>query len=234
MKQHILLLICSFVVVQSRAQKNYVMNPGFEQHTGCPRQYDQIKLANGWNPIDSIDILTNCGPEYFNSCDSTYYCWAPGNVEGYQNPRSGNAYAGGKVFFDESFFALTTRDYIQGHLTQPLISGKPYCLTFYVCLAEESQYAVNGIGAYLDDGKIDTATNTCGLPQIQYNPQVFGDSVVNDTIHWTKIQGEFIANGSEQFITIGNFFKKADIRNVSLPYCSNEISYYYIDDVSII
>ncbi len=234
MKHLLLIFILSFVFAQLSAQKNYVMNPSFEQHTGCPRQYDQIKLANGWNPIDTIDFLTNCGPEYFNSCDSTFYCGVPGNCEGYQYPRSGNAYVGGKVFFDESFFALTTRDYIQGHLTQTLIPGKSYCLTFYVSLAYESQYAVNGIGAYLDDGKIDTAINTCGLALPQYLPQVFGYTIITDTINWTKIQGEFIANGTEKFITIGNFFRKADISYVSSPYCSNQISYYYIDDVSII
>jgi len=127
------------------------------------------------------------------------------------------------------------RDYLQGRLKNTLIAGTQYCITFYTVLEQNSGYANNNIGAYLDDGTIDT-TGNCGLPQSTHVPQVNETSIITDTLNWTKIQGVFTANGTEKFITIGNFFN-ADhtdtIRHVN-PLGEYIGSYYLVDDVSVI
>ncbi|WP_169316141.1 T9SS type A sorting domain-containing protein [Mucilaginibacter paludis] len=123
-----------------------------------------------------------------------------------------------------------------GHLYKPLTVGKSYCVSFYVTLEQQSQYAINHIGAYLDDGQIDTNTwNYCGLPHPQYVPQVFDTTVINDTLNWVKIEGSFIAKGTEKYITIGNFFDKAHTTYVtSISQGTTSYAYYLIDDVSVV
>jgi hypothetical protein len=135
--------------------------------------------------------------------------------------------------------AYPKRDYLQGRLKKPLVAGKQYCMHFHTNFEEFSAYAVNKIGAYVDDGSIDTATY-CGEPRIMHTPQVFTTAIITDSINWTRIEGTFIANGTEKFITIGNFsnnantdtvFNRARIR----PGAGNIfLSWYLIDDVSVI
>ncbi len=77
-------------------------------------------------------------------------------------------------------------------------------MTFYTTLEQSSAYAINHIGAYLDDGSIDGGQDSvgCAAPQTEYVPQVFETSIINDTLNWVKVQGSFVANGTEKFITI--------------------------------
>lgn len=58
-------------------------------------------------------------------------------------------------------------------------------------------------------------------------------------MHWTKIEGSFIANGIERFITIGNFKDKAHTTVVPLApnsYSTQEPYWglYLVDDVSVV
>ena len=93
-------------------------------------------------------------------------------------------------------------------------------------------YANNNIGAYLDDGSIDTAS-VCHNYQTEYTPQILDTSIITDTLNWTKIQGSFIANGTERFITIGNFFDTGLTAHVR--YSSGDThGTYIVDDVSVI
>jgi hypothetical protein len=105
-------------------------------------------------------------------------------------------------------------------------------------LADISGYAIKEIGAYLDNGTIDTA-KIITLPQIAYIPQLVNTTgVLSDTGNWVKIEGSFIANGTEQFITIGNFENKAHTTYSAMPVTqlnnSSKYSLYWIDDISVI
>ena len=108
---------------------------------------------------------------------------------------------------------------------------------FYTNLEQGSTFAINHIGAYFDDGTIDT-THYPGRPQSQYIPQVMDTGVINDTLNWIKVQGTFTAVGTEKFITIGNFFDKAHTHAIPLvdtTGCSGLcLGLYLIDDVSVI
>jgi hypothetical protein len=97
-------------------------------------------------------------------------------------------------------------------------------------------YAVNHIGAYLDDGHIDT-TSVPGMPQTQYIPdlQIDETSIINDTLNWVKIEGSFTANGTEKFITIGNFHDLAGTSHIYVnPNALGGGTCYLVDDVSVI
>ncbi|MBS1645192.1 MAG: T9SS type A sorting domain-containing protein [Bacteroidetes bacterium] len=142
------------------------------------------------------------------------------------------------VDYDSSQYIHYLRDYLQGKLSSTLKAGKQYCVSFYVNLEEISGYAIADIGAYFDNGSIDT-TQFCGIPQTQYTPQVVNkNGVITDTANWTKIEGSFIAKGNEQFITIGNFKDRLTTTTVTVPINNynngSPTSIYLIDDVSVI
>jgi hypothetical protein len=227
-----------------QAQVNYVLNPSFEQYKQCPEDFDEIELANywngidtTWNPITDSSIYTPyCLPEYCNSCSHDMHCCAVPSTESYyQFPRTGNGMVQEGMYWDNSSVIQYSRDYLQGRFSNNLIAGKSYCVTFFVSLEDYSCYAVNNIGAYLDDGSIDTAIVNCSKVQTQYTPQVLIHTIVRDTLNWVMIQGSFIAQGNEKFITIGNFFDNAhtDIFEMEGVYGCGE-SLYLVDDVSVI
>jgi hypothetical protein len=135
------------------------------------------------------------------------------------------------------------RDYLQGRLRYNLEEDKQYCVTFYTTIEQSSCHAVSHIGAYLDGGFMDTIPIIrAGEVHSMYHPQVYDTAISNDTLHWTKIQGTFTANGTEKFITIGNFFTNDRIDTVQVHYPSLYAigvglriwSWYLIDDVSVI
>ncbi len=222
-----LLFFCNY----SYAQINLVRNPSFEEHSGCPNSLDDISLANFWNGIDSAIYMTYCLPEYFNICGigpSTL----PNNPAFYHYPRTGYGMVGMMMYYYYGS-GIHAIDYSQGHLFTHLIAGQSYCVTFYVVLARRSGYKINHIGAYLDDGTIDTTTR-CNYYQTEYSPQIVDTPVIYDTTNWTKIQGSFIANGTEKFITIGNFFDTGGTTHIPYIYPGYAAAYYLLDDVSVI
>ena len=246
-KRLIILMICA-LPYNGGAQINLVLNPSFEQYSACPDQWNQIKLANYWTAISDTFPSTSdsftffyCSAEYVNTCSDSIETSAPSNLYFYQYPRTGRGMAQVYMYYDNSvlpgmsIFDVYQRDYIQGRLKTALTLGKQYCVTFYVNLEEMSGYATDHIGAYFDDGSIDT-TNNCGLPQTTHLPQVYQTGVIADTQNWTKVQGTFMAEaGNERFITIGNFFDFASTSAMLLTYAGFvPCTFYLVDDVSVI
>ncbi len=244
MKHPIFLLLIIFGSLFSgnlHAQINLVKNGDFETRDTCPWGPDQIKIAKYWNCIDTpyfTSILPyagnpDCSPEYINTCDMPYdVASAPHNPKFFQYPHGGNGMTNVLIYTDDSSLPSSyRRDYLQGHLSDTLTAGQSYCVTFFAVTANSAGYAVNNIGAYFDDGSIDTNSH-CGLVHTEYTPQVYTTSIINDTLNWIKIQGSFIANGTERFITIGNFTDSA--HTAQLRRNTNHYSYYEVDDVSVI
>ena len=242
----LLLAIICVSVTYTEAQINYVHNGSFEDYWRCPDNADEIKFANYWQPIDTVNHPAigdsfgspYCTPEYCNACASGAFS-VPVGVGGgyyYHYARTGNGMAQVMMYSDDGAFPAYQRDYLQGTLKNGLIAGKDYCVTFYVVQESGSAYNINNIGAYIDDGSIDTTMN-CGLPQTTHVPQVYETSIITDTLNWTKIQGIYTANGTEKFITIGNFFDDVHTDTISVPYPSlgpNYYAWYLVDDVSVV
>jgi len=266
MKKSVLIILFTCACIYTQAQVNYVLNPGFEVYDTCPFYLDQIQLAKYWEPIDtlgnpySVLTLPLCSAEYCNTCAAlTSYVNVPnGGGHYYHYAHAGNGMIQALMYNTENDTIHTgpyQRDYVQGHLYKPLAAGKSYCVTFYVALEQLSGYAINHIGAYLDDGSIDKGQDSlgCAQPQTAYLPQIVEDSIIIDTLGWSfandssvydrtwvKIQGSFISNGTEKFITIGNFYDTAHTNTIALPLFNpwdgggGPLVWYLIDDVSLI
>lgn len=158
----------------------------------------------------------------------------PQNLWGYQDAHSGVGYAGIFVF---SVFSSTPphREYIQVELTDSIIKGIPYRVSFYVSLADKYGYAISSIGLFFshtaisrnDENRFDT------VPQV-INPI---GSPLMDKENWMLVSDTFISNiGGEKYITIGNFNDDSNSDTLALNDGSVQWfrSYYYVDDVSVV
>jgi hypothetical protein len=222
----------------ARGQVNLVLNPSFEDSIMCPGTNNQIYLAKHWSSCPDSAGFSNCDPDYLHACDSGIStCGIPWGGGGFQYAHTGNGMAQNIMFNDSS--DIQDVNYTQGRLYKFLTAGHNYCVGFWVNLCDVSMYAISNIGAYLDNGMIDNNTN-CDIPLPMYTPQIINTlGIISDTQHWVKIEGSFTANGTEKFITIGNFNSIYNTTKITVPplYTSgggNNIAMYLIDDVSVI
>ncbi|MFO0002556.1 MAG: hypothetical protein ACK559_15615, partial [bacterium] len=151
------------------------------------------------------------------------------NKWGYQEPRTGNGYVGLQTYWSVQSYA----GYCSIKLQNKLKNSK-YCVSFFVSLGDTFPTYCNNISAYFSN-LIPTVTQ---LWSFQLSPQVENDIVNNqlfDKLNWTEVKGSFIANGTEEYITIGNFKTNLLSDTVNLYQTSGSISSgYFVDDVSVI
>ena len=236
MKKRILLYFSLCLFITSKAQNNLVPNGSFEDIISCPSSAiytSQLPLASPWQ------TPTNGTPDLFSTCDTanTYgnppIFHVPKNAGGYQQPHTGNNYAG---IYDwatnhSNVTCPSCQEYIQVQLINSLIKGKKYCVSFFASLAEMSNYATSRVGSLISILPVSnyTAYVINAIPQIE-NPF---HSYLNDTINWTRIKGLYIATGGESYITIGNFYDESNTDTIYMAGLSKSI-YYYLDDVSLV
>lgn len=221
-KVSIIIFVILLNSLSSNSQINLVPNSDFEIFINC---FHSIDSCQSWhNP-------TAYSPDYFNSCMTGGFS-VPSNVYAYEMAHSGNAYAGIIMEFPGS--VGSNREYIQAELLDSLVHGKSYLVSFYVCIADSSPFAVNDIGAFFGDTAIfsNQLTYLPVTPQIQNIPLV---NPLNQRDTWILVQDTIIADGGEKFITIGNFKDDANTDTSSLAGGSINLdyAYYFIDDVDV-
>lgn len=208
--------------------QNLVINSSLEDtipcaiYTGPPllRPYNWFLPTSGSS--DFFNLSTICG----------FGGGVPSNVFGFQYPYSLNSYLGFSIYNtppDGNY-----REYVSGTLFDTLKSGHKYCVEFYVSAANTCKYLTDDIGAYFcaDSSSITDYTTNLVLNLIPQVVNIQGN-ILNDTLNWMLISGDFIAQGGEKFITIGNFKDAANTTLVMLPGATQNFGYYYIDDVSV-
>jgi Secretion system C-terminal sorting domain len=134
------------------------------------------------------------------------------------------------------------RSFPRSKLKQKLVQGKQYCATLYVTAGDGNYYPYcNALGMNFDDGSLDSIVAALNDSSGQYTfvkPQVPCPFIINDTAAFMKMQGTFIANGTEQYITIGNFMHKDSITYQPCINSSTGLCYkgfmVILDDVSVI
>jgi hypothetical protein len=222
-KRSIVFLFC-VLFIKAHGQ-NLVPNPSFENYSLCPNNQAQINRASPWRQP------TNNTPDYFNACTTQTFIGVPHNSLGYQNARTGNAYAGFGSYYNCSW---NCREYIEVQLINTLIQNKKYCVSFYVSLADSSYNGLSSIGAYFSDTLINDQSTLSALPVM---PQINSSLQIPliDTANWMLISDTFVANGGERYMVIGTFASDSQLIVTNIrPNPSNvKWVYYYIDDVSV-
>ena len=220
---NIIIYLLLFTITKSQ---NLVPNPSFETHSTCPTNYGQINKATGWDYVYAAQAA-----EYYNSCATGTNVSVPKNFSNsnYQLPKTGNGYAGIQTMHPSGYM----RGNICSQLSTSLVNNSFYLVKFYVVNVQGYPIANNNLALSFSNTLTYTlATNTTlNLPMHIYK---FGNPVVIDTLNWTEIMGIYKANGTEQFIIIGNFKDnlntKVDTTNYGMI---GNGAYYMIDDVSV-
>ncbi len=218
-------------------QQNLVPNYSFEDYTTCPSG------ANLYN------VRNNCQPDlwykpdlklaaYYNACavDPADYSYVPNHLLtsglSYQLARTGVAYIG--MFY---YNGADSRNYFQVKLTDSLKKNKCYYAESYVSLGNSWKRACNNQGMLFTKQAVYVDTNAIPLVKLlPANPQVVnhGNSIISDTLNWVKVSGVFVAEGGEQYLTLGNF--KNNLQTASAvvnPSGGYDGAGYYVDDVSV-
>jgi hypothetical protein len=222
----ILMSLLSYTFINT--QVNLVQNPSFEEYSSCPFYQGQIEYATGWYNFGYT-------PDYFNTCSTNSNFSTPYNMCGYQNPATGNAYAGIYTYSTpQPPIDINIREFIGTELSSSLSIGTKYFVSFKVALAidqnQRFNHASNKIGLLFTNNfySIDNPLTITNFAHI------YEDDIITDTTNWTIISGSFVADSAYRYAVIGNFF---DDFQTSISQIQDTISdksaYYLIDDVTI-
>lgn len=227
--KRIINLVCLYSTLSLLSQ-NLVKNPSFESYLGCPDH-----LGNFGQDLKYWSVPTLGSTDYFNAC--SHGMGVPKNFMGHQAAKFGSGYLGFYMYAPEDY-----REYIQGELLQPLQKDLRYTLSFYINLAENSDYAIRDFDILLSSRpleiKIKKGLSKWQLSKIDGNHftfiEILGDHFLANENLWTKVTTTFVANGSEQFITVGNFKDNATTRRQKLVKEKNvKGAYYYLDMIYV-
>jgi gliding motility-associated-like protein len=242
------LFIYLFIYLNGIGQINLVSNPSFETYSPACDFGMGISILMSWVPQWQTNHNSST-PDYYNVCANNIplnpinLSSVPLSCRGFQNPRTGDGYMGLGLYSDEYNPTDTVNvlsEYLSTQLTTALKANTCYYGEIYVNLANSSLQTVNQISMLFSNPNFTTTafsfTNTI-QPQIQYDTTLF----LTDTLNWIKVSGKFIAQGGEQFLTIGNFrdgahlAKKTVSSNFTSPICAGVFRYAYIhiDDVTV-
>ena len=223
----VVFLICLNGLVHAQ---NLVPNPSFEIKTDCPGYLHEIWKATPWNrPTEGTS-------DYFHECSYDQFLDVPNNQFGYQSARTGEAYAGFYVFYNNLFEPPPIpvyREYIQSPLVQPLTPGKLYNVAFYVSLSDYSKYGTDGVAALFSTNPVSRNDDSVIVHPAPHVTQPDGELLMEKN-GWAKVSGCFKADSAYNYITIGCFKEGDDIQFAPTysPYLLH-YAYYFIDDISV-
>ncbi len=218
--------------------QNLVANGSFEAYTNCAENNGQIESATGWFQLDG-------SADYFNSCDSvSKFLGVPGNYAGWQQARTGNAYAGFFLYLSQ-FSGSKKEDYfyrenIGTKLVQPLQQGETYTLSAYLSLADSSGYFSDVVSFCLSKDRPEKYKVPHDLLTCVSRVSVTGLSKRVDTKKWERIEAELTAKGGEKYLIISLFKEDMSLSEYYRALAHNKINsygkncYYYLDDVSVV
>lgn len=210
--------------------QNLIENPSFERYLACPKNLGNLKddLAD-WN------IPTLGSTDYFHSCSEAM--GTPKNFNGEQPADFGEGYVGLYLYAPDDY-----REYLQAKLTGTLQKDSVYKVTFYVSLAERSDFAIKEFGLLFSENALQV--NTRKVLSKMHLSKVKGDvsnyfeirysDFYSDEEEWVKVEKEFKANGTENFLIIGNFKDNKRTHKFKTKRKATKGSYYYLDMVSIL
>ena len=220
------ILLILFIIWSSYINsQNLIHNASFETITKCPESDQKLYYAINWWPED---ITQGGSSDLFHICGLTNGSGkgVPNNSRGYQVPHTGIAYAG---------FGFWSMEVAATQLFDSLISGREYCISFYVSLSDIDYHCIQDFTVHFTDSMPLFLGDISDIwPSRADMPFIYDNGVVCDKENWVKISGSFIATGEEKFMVIGSCLEYNDITDTildSFPY--KTAAYYYLDDVAL-
>jgi len=205
--------------------QNLIKNPSFESYVSCPE-----RLGNFDTDVVHWTTPTDGSTDYFNGCSVAM--GTPENFNGSQPADFGKGYAGLYLYAPNDY-----REYLQATLTKSLVSGKKYRVSFYVSLAERSDFAVKDFGILFSKDKTQLSTKKYLSKKKLYSQkdndyhfmEIGYSNFYSDTKDWILVNTQFIAKGTERYLTIGNFKTNSRTRKFKTKRNAKQGAYYYVD-----
>ncbi|MGB6152226.1 MAG: OmpA family protein [Pricia sp.] len=221
-------LICLLLASSASAQ-NLVKNPDFEAFVQCPQ-----RLGNFDSDVIHWSTPTDGSTDYFNGCSTAM--GAPENFNGEQPAEFGEGYAGLYLYAPDDY-----REYLQGELTRPLVKGQHYRVSFYISLAERSDFAIKAFGVLFAKDllgiPIKKELSKSQLYRQKGNAYTYMEikytDFYADTQDWIFVSTRFVAKGGERFLILGNFKNNARTRKFNTTPTAKLGAYYYVDAVEV-
>ncbi len=228
-KKAVHIVFFTFLVTPFALSQNLIKNASFEAYNQCPK-----KLGNFDSDVLYWSSPTLGSTDYFNGCSKAM--GTPKNFNGVQSANFGKGYAGLYLYAPDDY-----REYIQVELKEKLSKGTTYEVSFFVSLAERSDYAVKEFGVLFSENIVEIPIKKV-LSKMQlykdgdnsYNFMEIGyTNFYRDTKDWILVNTKFVAKGTEKFMTIGNFKSNARTRKFKTKRDAKQGAYYYIDMISL-
>ena len=221
-------LLCYSCILSLSAQ-NLVKNPSFETFVDCPK-----RLGNFDTDVADWSIPTQGSTDYFNACSTAM--GTPKNFNGQQLADFGKGYAGLYLYAPEDY-----REYLQAELSQTLEQGKEYKVSFFVSLAERSDFAIKEFGVLFSSDKLVVPTKKELAKRYWYQQkgnsynylEIGYSKFYDDKEDWISISTRFTAKGSERFLILGNFKNNVRTRMFKTKKTARQGAYYYMDMVKV-
>lgn len=215
--------------VAAQEGDNMVPNGSFEDFSGKLRRLGMIEAAEGWSSP------TGNSSDLFSADAHAPDVMTPENVFGKEEPKDGLNYAG---LITYSYNDKENRSYMMTQLSTPMKKGMRYKVMFYVALAELSKYSSNSIGVHFSKRPLTTSEKVPALVEEMHveHPE---QEIFTGTYGWDLVCGEYVAEGGEKYITIGNFYSNNEVGNEKnkkpkdIKGTQIVAAYYYVDDVSV-
>lgn len=161
----------------------------------------------------------------------------PKNFNGSQPSDFGKGYAGLYLYAPDDY-----REYLQVELSETLTKGKNYRVSFYVSLAEKSDFAIKEFGVLFSNEQLEipikkelSKMHLYRQKGNSYNYMEIGyTNFYSDTKDWILVHTQFRAKGNEKYIVLGNFKSNKRTRMFRTKRNANQGAYYYVDMVSVI
>jgi hypothetical protein len=226
MKKSLLPVIFALFLTGSAIGQNLVPNPGFESPTALPDTIGQLSRAEFWSNLNGGSDWPYATPDYLH-VNGTGGTKLPNTYFGDVNALEGNGCIGLITF---NMFQPNFREYISIQLTQALVPGIPYTISFYITNGTGNYYAARGsnnIGMAFTMG----APSQTQREVVALSPQAEITSVTHHT-SWTQYTFTITPTQPFTHLTIGNF--RTDANTSSQIFTSGyALAYYFIDLVNV-
>ena len=233
MREFIILLFISVFHLPVFSQENLVINPSMEDSEGKVIHMWNVEREPGVPLVKGWFTPTSGSADYYNDDESSMY--------GYRIAKARSGEGRAAIIAAGSAKKQRNCEYIQGKLRRPLVMDQLYCVKFYVALDRTSRFTIDSLGIYFSTKPVARE----GFKPLRVRPQIVtpADSFITARDGWVEISGLYLANGGEEYFTIGSFSQKHKVRLKSIGSKPQKrtifssvkrFAYFYLDDVSVV
>ncbi len=218
-----ILLIIYILLSSSTFSQNLILNGDFEEITKCPKEI--LGVRSKPKVLKNVSDPNRGSFDFIHSCDSSHF---PRFRWGEEPPQSGEGYVGICVLKNSDYDHGT--EYIQLQFSDSLTQGKVYHFQMFLSLGDRSHLAMNKIGVVFSNTLVKQKSDNC-----DFTPDIISNEYYENKTGWKKYTGDYIANGGEKFLIIGNFNNRSKTKNLDPGvYMRDNYIYYFIDNVSLV